>query len=210
MLQHVTEKKGTRYQALYEQIQRLPEHLVGEIIDGELYTFPRPASPHAMAAANLAVELIPPFQRGLHGPGGWWIVPEVELHLDDDVLVPDLVGWRRERMPEFERVPFFTLAPDWICEVLSPSTERIDRTKKLRIYARERIQHAWLVSALTRTVEVLSLSAPGWKTHATYHERDRIRAVPFEAIDLELAYLWGETPDSPTEGQPRSPSDVAV
>src|SRR6476646_4505786 len=106
----------------YADIEALPPNQVGEIVRGVLYANPRPASPHAAAASAVGEELGPPFKRGRGGPGGWVILDEPELHLGEDVLVPDLAGWRRERMPELPRAAFFTLAPDWACEVLSPST----------------------------------------------------------------------------------------
>src|SRR4051812_44978930 len=100
-------------------LARLPPHVVGEIVDGVLQVSPRPASPHARAASTLQVDLGGPFDRGRGGPGGWWIVVEPELRFGADVVVPDLAGWRRERLPTWPDVPFFTLAPDWVCEVLS-------------------------------------------------------------------------------------------
>ena len=111
---------------------KLPEHLLGQIVDGHLYATPRPAADHQIASSVLGSELGPAFHLGRGGPGGWWIIDEPELHLGRQILVPDLAGWRRERMPVMQREPFFTLAPDWICEVLSPSTARLDRMKKRR------------------------------------------------------------------------------
>src|SRR3954467_12406104 len=125
--------------ATYDDLLQVPEHLVAEIVDGVLITSPRPAARHAMAASALGEELGPPFKRGKGGPGGWIILDEPEIHYQamGDILVPDLAGWRRERLPKVEDIPFFTVSPDWICEVLSPSTEKIDRAQKLGIYARE-------------------------------------------------------------------------
>jgi Uma2 family endonuclease len=203
MLQHVNGSKDPqRRRATYEDLLAVPDHLVAEIIDGELYTFPRPAPRHALAESVLGAILIPPFHLGTTGPGGWWILAEPELHFDEDVLVPDVAGWRRERLPVLlpethnpkQEPKFLTLAPDWICEVLSPSTVRIDRSKKLRIYAREGVRHAWFVDALARRVEIYSLQGTELKMCATHHEDERIRAVPFEALEIPLAHLWGETP----------------
>jgi len=178
--------------ATYADIEALPENVVGEILDGELIVMPRPASRHALASSSLGGRLVPPFQDGGGGPGGWWILDEPELHVADDILVPDLAGWRRERMPTFPDVKFFTLAPDWICEVVSPSTERHDRSRKLRIYAREGVSHAWLVNPELRTLEVLRREGDFWLIVAV-HENDAIaRAEPFEAIELDLLPLWGE------------------
>ncbi len=129
--------------ATYADLLAAPENVVAEIIDGDLYTSPRPASRHALALSALGAELLTPFQHGRGGPGGRWIVDEPELHLRDDVLIPDIAGWRRSRMPEFPDAAYFTLVPDWVCEILSPSTERMDRLRKLAVYARERVGHAW-------------------------------------------------------------------
>jgi Uma2 family endonuclease len=176
--------------ATYDDLLALPEHVVGEIVDGELYVSPRPAPRHAVASSALGGELGPPFQRGRGGPGGWWILDEPELHLGTDVLVPDLAGWRRVRMPVIPDTAFFTLAPDWVCEVVSPKTGRLDRLKKLPVYAREGIGHLWLVDPLQRTLEVLRLDDGRWTIVATHGDDDRVRAEPFEAVELELSALW--------------------
>src|SRR5512141_3276362 len=125
-----------RRPATYEDIVRLPETQVGEIVDGELYVSPRPGGPHAIAASAVGGEIWAPYHTGRGGPGGWWILVEPELHLGSDVMVPELAGWKRERMPRPPDSPAFTIEPDWVCEVLSPSTERLDRARKLPSYAR--------------------------------------------------------------------------
>jgi Uma2 family endonuclease len=176
--------------ATYQDLVDVPENLVAEMFDGELYASPRPALPHAHAASVLAGDLVGPFHRGRQGPGGWMILTEPELHFRNDVLVPDLAGWRRERMPSVPREPFTTLAPDWICEVLSPSTETIDRAKKLRIYAREGVAHAWLVNPTLETLEVLALEAGRWVLLECHEGDARVRAAPFDAVELELGALW--------------------
>jgi Uma2 family endonuclease len=168
--------------------------VVGEIVDGDLYVSPRPASRHALATSTLAHELGPPFQRGRGGPGGWWIVFEPELHFGKDVLVPDLAGWRRERMSAFPDAAFFTLAPDWICEVLSPSTENLDRVRKMRKYGIAGAKHAWLVDPICKRLEVYRIHGEHWLLVAAHEESERIRAEPFEAIEIELGVLWGEEP----------------
>ena len=177
-------KKGATYDDLYD----VPEHFVAEIFDGELYASPRPALPHAHAASVLGNKLGEPFHR--RGPGGWAIIDEPELHFGKDVLVPDIAGWRRERLPTVPAAAYLTLAPDWICEVLSPSTEFLDRGKKLRIYARESVSHAWLVDPLRRSLEVLSLESGEWIPLATHEGAARVRVPPFDAIELELGSLW--------------------
>src|SRR5882757_613950 len=145
--------------ASYQEILDAPPHKVGEIISGELILSPRPAGPHSAAATALGEELGPPFKRGRGGPGGWIILDEPELHLGPNVLVPDLGGWRRQTMDAVHNVPYFTVRTDWVCEVLSPATERHDRGDKVGIYAQAGVQHAWLVNPLLRTLEVLRLSA---------------------------------------------------
>ena len=134
--------------------------------------------------------LLPPFMRGSGGPGDWIILTEPELHLGNDVCVPDLGGWRRDRMPVVEDAPHFTVPPNWVCEVLSKSTERHDRLTKLRIYARAGIEHAWLVSPRMRSLEVLRLRDGAWTIIATHLDDERVRAEPFDAIELDLATLW--------------------
>lgn len=176
--------------ATYEDLCEVPEHFVAEIIGGELYASPRPAIPHAHAASVLGGELIGPFHRGRHGPGGWLILDEPELHFTGDVLVPDLAAWRRERLPAAPAGPWISLAPDWVCEVLSPSTESLDRAKKLKIYAREGVGHAWLINPTLRTLEILVRDSQRWTLIATHEDAAVVRAEPFDAIDLELAALW--------------------
>lgn len=179
-------KKG----ATYEDLCAVPDNYVAEIFDGELYASPRPALPHTRAASVLGVELGSAFDRGLRGPGGWIILYEPELHFGNDVLVPDLAGWRRSRMPAVPPDAYLTPAPDWVCEVLSPSTEPLDRNQKLRIYARERVAHAWLVDPLRRMLEVFALEANTWAPPAVHEGAGKVRAKPFDALELELGALW--------------------
>ena len=177
--------------ATYDDLVAVPDHLVAEILDDELYTSPRPALRHSLAASSLGALLLPPFDHGRGGPGGWLILDEPELHFGRDVLVPDLAGWRRGRLPQVPDAAWLSLAPDWLCEVLSPSTTTIDRTKKLRIYAREGVGHAWLVDPIAQTLEVLRLESGRWVIVATHAGHEVVRAEPFDVIDLELALLWG-------------------
>jgi Uma2 family endonuclease len=182
--------------ATYEDLVALPPHLVGEILGGKLFASPRPASPQSAAVVALGGLLGGPFQRERRGPGGWWFFTGPELHFDKDVLVPDVAGWRRSRMPVRSRVPNFTLAPDWVCEVLSPSTARIDRTLKKQIYAREGVEHLWLVDPVLRTLEVLRLHGGEWLEKGSWSGNARVRAEPFEALELELDALWfSEAPE---------------
>ncbi len=176
--------------ATYADIEALPENVVGEILHGALYTHPRPAIPHAAASSAIGEELGPPFKRGRGGPGGWHILDEPELHLVEDVIVPDLAGWRRERLPEMPRAAFFTMAPDWLCEVLSPSTARVDRAIKLPLYARYEVAHVWFVDPDVKTLEIYRLDGSTYRLVATYAGEESVRAEPFDAIALDLALLW--------------------
>jgi len=180
-----------RRQATYEDLFDLPEHLVGEVLSGQLHTHPRPAPRHARAYSALGYSIGGPFDGGVGGPGGWWIIDEPELHLAGDIVVPDLAGWRRERMPALPETAWFELAPDWACEVLSPSTARIDRTLKMSLYARERVPHLWLVDPDVRTLEVYCLQGNGhWLLLGTLKDDDAVSQPPFDAIRFPLGGLW--------------------
>ena len=176
--------------ASYEDLFDLPEHLIGEILHGQLITQPRPAPRHAFSALGIGAELTPPFQRGRGGPGGWWILDEPELHLAGDILVPDLAGWRRERMPVFPETAYFTLAPDWVCEVLSPGTARTDRVVKAPIYATQGVAWLWLVDPDQRTLEVYRLLEGHWLLEETAQEDDLVASPPFAEHRFSLADLW--------------------
>jgi Uma2 family endonuclease len=180
--------------ATYEDVLNAPEHQVAEILDGELFLSPRPSLRHSSASSQLGGVLVPAYSQN-EPPGGWWILDEPELHFGGDVLVPDLAGWRRERMPTIPDAVFSSLAPDWVCEVLSPSTVRVDRGRKLRIYAAAGVAHAWLVNPAERTLEVLRLRDSAWTIVAVCTGGDTVRLEPFDAIELALALLWAESPD---------------
>jgi len=176
--------------ATYDDVLAAPEHMIAEIIDGELVTQPRPASLHARASSRLGADLDGPFDRGKGGPGGWIILDEPELHLHGDVLVSDLAGWRRERMPEMPDAAAFELAPDWACEVLSPSTAATDRVRKMPIYARERVAYLWLIDPSVQTLEAYRLQSEQWVRIGAWSGDAKVRAEPFESFELELAMLW--------------------
>jgi len=178
--------------ATYEDLLEVPPHRVAEIVDGDLHVSPRPASRHALAKSVLGFDLASRFDLGRGGPGHWWLLHEPELHFRDDVLVPDLAGWRRERMPEFPDTAAFTLAPDWVCEVVSPITERLDRAKKMPVYAREGVAFLWVVNPAARTLEGYRLSEGRWLLLGTHEGAAQVRAEPFEAVELDLAPVWGE------------------
>jgi Uma2 family endonuclease len=190
-------KQEPRRRATYADLVAVPEHLVAELIDGELIVSPRPATPHAFASSSMGADLFVRFGRGGGGdeaPGGWWILDEPELSLGGDALIPDLGGWRRERVPVFPNVPRFELAPDWVCEVVSPSTARTDRMKKMAVYARERVGHVWLVDPLAQTLEVFRLEGGRWVVVEVYGGDMAVRAEPFEAVGIELKHWWPPEP----------------
>ncbi|HXW05947.1 MAG TPA: Uma2 family endonuclease [Vicinamibacterales bacterium] len=179
--------------ATYDDLVRVPDHLVAEIVGAELFATPRPTARHARAASVLGMDLGGPFDRGRGGPGGWWILDEPELHLSDDVVVPDLAGWRRDRLPAIPDTAALTLAPDWICEVVSPSSEALDRGRKLAVYAREGVAHAWLVNPANETLEVFALDSGRWTLLGTHMGAATVRVEPFAAIELDLSDLWSHS-----------------
>jgi len=180
--------------SLYDQLIALPENLVGEIIGGELHTQPRPAGPHTLAASAMEGEIFPPYHKGRGGPGGWWILAEPEIHFvrDTEVLVPDIAGWRRERMPKIPQDQRFEVVPDWVCEVLSPSTQKKDRVLKMIVYAKYGVPHLWLVDPLARTLETYLLENARWTVAGLYKDDDAVSAAPFDQLTLSLNDLWGE------------------
>ena len=182
-------RRKTR-RATYQDVLDAPLHKVAEVIAGTLHTHPRPAARHAWASSILGGSLVNPFSRGSGGPGGWWIVFEPELHLGEDIAVPDLAGWRRETMPEYPDAAYFTVAPDWVCEVLSPSTRRLDQGGKRDLYAREGVRHLWFVDPDARTLEAFELREVHWLLLTTLVEDAPVSLPPFEAITFPLDALW--------------------
>lgn len=187
-----------RLHATYADLEAVPPGKVAELVDGELYVFPRPAPRHLNAESGLTRAIRGPFQDDEDGPGGWWILQEPEVHFPDpaepdgvQVVNPDLAGWRVERMPDLPETAYFPLTPDWICEVLSPSTEAFDRGTKLPLYAANGVPWAWLVDPIACSLEVYVLEGGRWKAPALHRGDARVHAVPFEAIEINLARLWG-------------------
>lgn len=194
-----------RVSSVYADFRAVPDTKVAEVINGTLHVMPRPAIPHAWVASQMNVDLGGRFRNG--GPiGGWHILVEPEVHLGpeghEDILVPDLAGWRVARMPKLPKTAFISLAPDWVCEVLSPRTAATDRAEKLPIYARERVSHVWFVHPTDRVVEIFELGPTGrWIVDAIHRGKERIRAKPFDETELDLSVLWIDD-DTPTEIAP--------
>ncbi len=180
----------SKQRATYEDLERLPEHLIGEIIDGELVATPRPGSSHSRVAIVVSGELYGSFDRFSRGPGGWWLLYEPELHLHGDVLVPDVAGWRSDRVPKLPDAPAIEIAPDWVCEVLSRSTVRHDRGGKMRIYAREKVANVWLVDPANHSLEVLRLDGEQMKLVSIHDGAEKVSAEPFAAIEIDLSRWW--------------------
>jgi Uma2 family endonuclease len=178
--------------ATYRDLLDVPPHMVAEIVGGTLYAHPRPATGHLYAASSLTAAIFGAYGRGRGGPGGWWIVAEPELHLGPDIVVPDIAGWRRERLPDYPDAPWMEIAPDWVCEILSPATRRIDLGPKRDIYAREDVGHLWLIDPDARTLECLALKSDGWRLVATRTGADEVALPPFEAVAFPLSDLWPE------------------
>jgi len=185
----------------YADIEALPPNVVGEILDGELFVSPRPATPHARASSRLGGLLIPPFDLGVGGPGGWQILlePELSLGVDPryDPVVPDLAGWRVEVMPEVPSVAQLKVCPQWVCEVLSPSTQRADRVLKLPFYGRAGVEHVWFIDPIAETLEVFALRDGAWVVAGSHSGDDVVNAPPFDALPLALSWLWGRRPPEP-------------
>ncbi len=178
--------------ATYQDVLDAPPHMVAEVISGTLHTHPRPAMRHARASSGIGAKIAPPFDFGDGGPGGWWIIDEPELHLGEDIVVPDLAGWRRETMPEYPDAAYCTIAPDWVCEVLSPSTRRLDQIEKRDLYAREGVGHLWFVDPDARTLEAFALREGQWLLLAMLADDAPVSLPPFDAIAFPLDALWPE------------------
>ena len=179
-----------RKPATYEDLLKVPENLVAEIVGGELHTHPRPVPRHVAASTRLGLSLGGPFDFGSGGPGGWVFMVEPELHLGPDILVPDLAGWRRERLPSLPDTAWLETPPDWICEILSPSTAARDRGIKRQIYARAGVAHLWLLDPDAQVLEIFARAGEQWLLVSTVLGTGEVCAPPFEAITFPLANLF--------------------
>jgi hypothetical protein len=183
--------------ATYEDVLAAPAHLVAEIINGVLHTHPRPRSRHASASNAMSYEVTGPFQKGLGGPGGWIFMDEPELHFGSDIVVPDLAGWRRKRLPAHPKTPYLEVAPDWVCEILSPSTATIDRGSKRHIYGAAGVNYMWILDADAMLLEAYALTAEKWLLVGTVEGGERVSLMPFEAISFPLDDLFPLDPPTP-------------
>lgn len=181
-----------RKRATYNDLYSIPENMIGEIINGDLIVSPRPSRKHGYTASIIGNELGPPYNMGRGGPGGWIIIGEPEISFSDNILVPDLAGWRKERFPESEDHNWISVSPDWVCEIVSQRSVRIDRVKKMGIYAQHRVGYYWIVDPTTKTLETLKNEAGRWLILGTYAEDDKVRAEPFQGVEIDLNSLWLE------------------
>lgn len=178
--------------ATYKDLFEVPDHLIAEILEGDLWVSPHPAPRHSHTAVMLTVALVPPFQQGNGGPGGWQFLYEPELHLAGDVLVPDLAGWRCQRQVKLMERAHITAAPDWVCEIISKSTEKIDRGLKQRCYARHGVRYVWFADPVKQTLEVMKLAAGTWVRLLALKADAVAAAEPFEAVPFPLTQIWPE------------------
>jgi Uma2 family endonuclease len=178
-------------EATYSDLFDIPENMTGEIINGELIAAPRPSRRHVYASTSLGGKLTPPYQFGeANGPGGWIIIIEPEVGLGRNILVPDLAGWKRERFPVAEDHNWISTPPDWVCEVLSPGTAKIDKTGKMSIYAQHTVPYLWFIDPLAKTLDAFRLENGKWVVVGLFVGSDTIRIAPFEEAEIDLNALW--------------------
>lgn len=192
------------FDELWRDLERVPEGYIGEIVGGEIVVSPRPGAPHTMAASDLNTLLGSPFRFGKGGPGGWIILHEPRIRFGDEARAPDIAAWRVERFVAPSQGPFL-VAPDWICEVLSPGTARFARTKKMPLYAKHRVEYLWLLDPVVQTLEVYRLQGDSWGLLGSHGGDDNVRAQPFDAIELDLTMLWGPPRTSNDDTDERDP-----
>jgi Uma2 family endonuclease len=178
---------------VYESLFDIPDNMTGEIINGELIATPRPSRKHSVVISRLGFELGPPYDFGRGGgPGGWVIVDEPETSFGENILVPDMAGWKKERFPVEEPHNWISVAPDWVCEILSPTTAQVDRAEKMPIYAQHHVLHAWLIDPIVKTLEIFRLESGRWVVLGVYAKSAKVHAEPFPEIELDLGLLWLE------------------
>ncbi len=185
----------SKHPATYADVLAAPPHKVAELIHGALILHPRPAPRHATAYSALTSKIGGPFNYDEGGPGGWIILAEPELHLGPDILVPDIAGWRRERLPVLPDTAYFETVPDWVCEVLSPSTRAHDLIDKRALYFDHGVGHLWLVDPDARMLEGFRREDAGWTLIGTYEDVERVAMAPFDAAPFGLGALWPPAPE---------------
>ena len=186
----MAEARDDDFDALYARYAALPEGTKAEIVAGEIRVLPRPRPRHVRSASVLGARLLRSFGWDSDdGPGGWVILHEPELRLEDEIRAPDLAGWRLERYVEPEDNPI-TLVPDWVCEVLSPTTAKFDRSEKMPLYARCGVGHLWIVDPAMKTLEVYRSEGKGWVVVSSHGDDDQIAPEPFDAVPFDLGSLW--------------------
>jgi len=177
---------------LYEYLEALPEGMIGEILNGQLHAQSRPSNRHAHAASRVDRSIGRGYGDGIDGPGGWWIIAEPEVHFvyNVEVAVPDLAGWRRERMPYLPEGHRIEVVPDWVCEILSSSTASRDREVKMPLYAHYGVRYAWLIDPVKHTLEIYRLDAGAWVESGRFADADQVVAPPFETVSIDLGTFW--------------------
>ena len=188
-LDHIAKQPAT-----YADVLAAPPTKVAELIHGALILHPRPAPRHSRAGSVIGARVGSPFDYDEDGPGGWIILDEPELHLGPDILVPDVAGWRRERMPALPDIAYFEMAPDWVCEVLSPSTRLHDLTDKRALYYDNGVEHLWFVDPDARILEAFRRTDAGWTLIGALADDDEVALEPFAAAPFGLAALWPPAP----------------
>jgi Uma2 family endonuclease len=184
-MQEIVKRRAT-----YAELEAVPPHFVAEILFGDLVTHPRPHRRHSRAAARIMSALGGPFDLGIGGPGGWEYYDEPELHLGPHVVVPDVAAWRSGRLIDTPQdLYYITTPPDWVCEVLSPSTEKEDRVDKRQIYADFGVGHYWLIDPRSRLLEIFALKEGHWFLAGSFAADDAVVAPPFEACTFPLSHF---------------------
>lgn len=186
--------------SLYERLLALPDNVIGEIINGELVVSPRPGGMHLLAASVLNRRIGSPFSDGIGGPGGWWILegPEIEFENEKQHYVPDLAGWKKERMPQVPVGHIFTVVPDWVCEIVSPSSRRYDRIEKFKVYGLHGVGYYWVIDPEAQSLEAYQLENGRWLAIGGFSQTERARVPPFETVEIDLALLWPAPPVAPS------------
>ena len=176
----------------YQDLLDLPENVIGEIIEGQLITSPRPSGTHVAVSSSLGDDLVGPFQKGRGGPGGWWILdePEIKFEFEINHCVPDLAGWRKDRMPKVPDGHIFDVVPDWICEIVSPSSKRRDRVEKFNLYARYEVGFYWIIDPEIKSLEAFRLEQGHWVSLGVFADAIKVKLQPFDAVEIDLSQLW--------------------